>query len=556
MSEKLTRREALLGASSALLLQVGCGSTRIDPGTYSPTVFRHGVASGDPDNDSVVLWTRVSEREAATEVNWQVATDQDFTDIVRSGRTTTGPERDYTVKVIADGLQPGNEYFYRFIAGPDRSAVGQTRTLPVGQLDQLVLAVVSCSNYPFGYFNAYEAIAEDDDVEFVVHLGDYIYEYDIDGYGADAGRRLGRMHELAHEITTLADYRTRHAQYKADPGSRAMHARHPLIATWDDHETTNNPWMGGAQNHQDDEGDWSTRREISLQAYFEWMPIRDPAPGMSRADYWRSFQFGDLATLVTLETRHTGRSEQIDFGDFQERLSDPDSAARFYDEVVGAEDRTLLSTEMEAFVADELGKSVDNDTAWRLIGNQTLIAKIVAPLLNDPELDAYVDGMSDDALELMQRLAGFGTLGIPGNMDAWDGYPAARRRFYDIAKTAGARDLLVLTGDTHTFWANALFDDANTPMGVELGTTAVTSPRGFGALGEGAANRFDALITAQNPSVLWTDGSRRGFIRLELGREAAIADFKVVTDIESQNFRVETARRATIVHRDGSLAYA
>jgi alkaline phosphatase D len=428
--------------------------------------------------------------------------------------------------------------------------------LPAGRLDELVLAVVSCSNYPFGYFNVYEAIAEDDSIEFVVHLGDYIYEYDIEGYGAEPGKRLGRMHEPQHEILTLADYRTRHAQYKADPGSRAMHGRHPLIATWDDHESTNNPWMGGAQNHQDDEGDWLTRREISLQAYFEWMPIREPADGMSRADYWRSFQFGDLATLVTLETRHTGRSEQIDFGDHSDRLQNPADAASFYDEVVGAEERTLLSSDMEAFVADELSASVRNETLWRIIGNQTLIARIVAPALNDPELDAYIDAMSDDGRDLLERLAGFGALGIPGNMDAWDGYPAARRRFYEIAKDAGARDLLVLTGDTHTFWANALFDEGSEPMGVELGTTAVTSPRGFGALGDDAAGRFDALVAAQNQSVLWSDGSRRGYIQLAVGRESVVADFKVVTDIESRNYQLQTARRATIVHRDGSLAYA
>ena len=556
MSDKLTRREALLGASSALLLPVACSTSKTLPGGDSSDVFRHGVASGDPDASSVVLWTRVSRRNGATDVDWQVATDADFADIVRSGRMVTGPERDYTVKVVADGLQPGRGHYYRFSVAADRSPTGRTRTLPVGRLDELVLAVVSCSNYPFGYFNAYEAIAEDDTVDFVVHLGDYIYEYDIDGYGAEPGKRLGRLHEPPHEITTLADYRTRHAQYKAEPGSRAMHGRHPLIATWDDHETTNNPWMGGAQNHQDGEGDWLTRREISLQAYYEWMPIREPAVGMQRADYWRSFQFGDLATMVTLETRHTGRSEQIDLGEFQDRLGNPGDAARFYDEVVGAEDRTLLSPAMEAFVAEELAASVDSDTVWRVIGNQTLIARIVAPSLNDPELDAYVDVMSDNARELLERLAGFGTLGIPGNMDAWDGYPAARQRFYDIAKRAGARDLLVLTGDTHTFWANALFDDAGTPMGVELGTTAVTSPRGFGALGDAAADRFDELVAAHNPSVLWSDGSRRGYIRLRLGREAAKVDFNVVTDIESRRFRVETIRRATIVHREGSLAYA
>jgi alkaline phosphatase D len=556
MSEKLTRREALLGASSTLLLPIACSTSKVEPGRYSAAVFQHGVASGDPDSRSVVLWTRVSQQDGTTEVDWQVAADPDFANVVRTGRTVTGPERDYTVKVVADGLEAGQGYYYRFNAGADLSPTGQTRTLPAGRLDELVLAVVSCSNYPFGYFNAYEAIAEDDSIEFVLHLGDYIYEYDIDGYGGEAGKRLGRMHEPQHEILTLEDYRTRHAQYKADPGSRAMHGRHPLIATWDDHESTNNPWMGGAQNHQDDEGDWLTRREVSLQAYFEWMPIRDPVDGTGRVDYWRSFQFGDLATLVTLETRHTGRSEQIDLQEHRERLQSPGDAARFYDEVVGAEDRTLLSSDMEAFVADALATSVSTNTVWRLIGNQTLIARIVAPLLNDPELDAYIDSMTADGRDLFERLAGFGTLGIPGNMDAWDGYPAARRRFYEIAKNVGARDLLVLTGDTHTFWANALFDDGGEPMGVELGTTAVTSPRGYGALGDDAAGRFDELVATHNQSVLWSDGSRRGYIHLALGREAATADFKVVTDIESRSYQVQTVRRATIVHRDGSLAYA
>ena len=231
MSDRLTRREALLGASSALLLPVACSSSKTNPDGYSADVFRHGVASGDPDASSVVLWTRVSRRSGATDVDWQVATDADFAEIVRSGRVVTGPERDYTVKVVADGLQPGRGYYYRFSVAADRSPTGRTRTLPVGRLDELVLAVVSCSNYPFGYFNAYEAIAEDDTIDFVVHLGDYIYEYDIDGYGAEPGKRLGRLHESPHEITTLADYRTRHAQYKAEPESRAMHGRHPLIAT-------------------------------------------------------------------------------------------------------------------------------------------------------------------------------------------------------------------------------------------------------------------------------------------------------------------------------------
>ncbi len=555
MPGKLTRREALLGASSVLLLQTACVATPEPNGARAGTVFRHGVASGDPDSSSVVLWTRVSNQNDLVEAEWQVASDEDFVDVVRSGRVTTGPDRDFTAKAIADGLKAGQAYFYRFRAGEVLSPVGRTRTLPVGRLDELVLAVVSCSNYPFGYFNACEAIADDDSIQFVIHLGDYIYEYDIDSYGAETGRRLGRMHEPSHEITTLQDYRTRHAQYKTDAGSQAMHARHPLIATWDDHETTNNPWVGGAQNHQDGEGDWATRRDSSLQAYYEWMPIREPDAGMSRAEYWRSLQFGDLATLVTLETRHTGRSEQIHLADHEQHLKDPDDARRFYKEVVGAEERTLLSADMEAFVRRELQASVDSNTVWRIIGNQTLLSTIVAPPLDDPELDAYIDTMPDNARRLRDRLSGFANLGIPGNMDAWDGYPAARRRFYDIAARAGAKDLLVVTGDTHTFWANSLRDDIGTPMGVELGTTAITSPRGYASLGDQAASRFDELVARHNASVAWSSGKGRGFIRLALGREVARVEFNVVSTVESRVFDVTTVKRATVAHRNGSLAY-
>ena len=219
MAKKITRRQALLGASSALLVQAACSTTSTRR-RNSDEVFAHGIASGDPDPTSVVLWTRVSGFTGSVDVDWTIATDERFRNVVGKGQFETHEGRDYTVNVIARNLEPGRSYYYQFSADGATSQAGQTKTVPVGHIDRLVIAVASCSNYPFGYFNAYEDIANDSTVDVVAHLGDYIYEYDENGYGAEAGRRLGRIHAPRHEIVTLADYRTRHAQYKSDAGSK------------------------------------------------------------------------------------------------------------------------------------------------------------------------------------------------------------------------------------------------------------------------------------------------------------------------------------------------
>jgi alkaline phosphatase D len=271
--------------------------------TLSPDVaptYLHGIASGDPDTTSVVIWIRISNVNKETFVTWRMATDSHMQTIKAQGQFVTDASRDYTVKVVVEELQPGESYFYQFEVDSALSVVGQTKTLPVGHVDSLVLAVVTCSNYPFGYFNAYEVIAKDSAVDVVVHLGDYIYEYGQEGYGGATGKRIGRNHEPAHEILTLADYRQRHGQYKTDLSAKAMHARHPMIVIWDDHESANNPWMGGAENHQKGEGGWGRRRADSLQAFYEWLPIRDPDSGGSREEYWRHYKFGDLLSLITL----------------------------------------------------------------------------------------------------------------------------------------------------------------------------------------------------------------------------------------------------------------
>jgi alkaline phosphatase D len=288
MTKRITRRQAVLGVSSTLLLPAACSQNPIGPDERTRGVFAHGVASGDPGPSSVVIWTRVSGSKEPVAVDWYVASDSAMLNVVAHGQFTTDAQRDYTVKPIVDGLEPGKTYFYQFVVNDTTSPLGQTKTLPVGHLERLVLAVASCSNYPFGYFNAYEVIANDEEIDLVVHLGDYIYEYAaLASYGSSTGRRLGRKHKPGNETISLKDYRIRHAQYKGDPQSVAMHARHPLIVIWDDHESANNPWMEGAENHHSREGDWYARRAASVQAFYEWMPIRDPGPGGSRLRYWR-----------------------------------------------------------------------------------------------------------------------------------------------------------------------------------------------------------------------------------------------------------------------------
>ena len=557
MTRKVTRRQAVLGVSGSLLLPAACSTSPTQNDARSASVFGHGVASGDPDNSSVVLWTRVSGSTEAVGVDWQIASDPDFQTIVARGNTRTDASRDHTVKVIAEDLAPGRDYFYRFRSDGVYSPTGRTKTLPEGRIDELVIAVTSCSNYQFGFFNAYEAIADDAAVDIVVHLGDYIYEYDENSYGGPVGQTIGRVHNPRHEMVSLADYRQRHAQYKADENSRAMHARHPLIATWDDHETTNNPWTGGAQNHQPDEGDWLERRRISLQAYYEWMPVRDPSPGGSREELWRHFKFGDLVSLITLESRHTARSKQIEISDYQDELTSPAAAEDFYTNVVGDESRRLLSEKLEDFLRVELKESVESGTRWRVIANQTILAKVKAPKLAGDAVFQETREQADDASRgLLDMLTGFGNLELAANMDAWDGYPAARERFYRIAEDANARDLLVITGDTHIFWQNTLASASGTAMGVELGTSAVSSPRGFYQLGDAATRRFDQLTIAQNDSVDWMDGRFRGYIRLSLNRQDASAEFIAVNNIESRNYALTTLRSSRILRQDGTLRYS
>jgi alkaline phosphatase D len=543
---RINRRHAL-----ALMTGTALTSACATPGegvTQSETnespdlaVFGHGVASGDPDASSVVIWTRITTLAPEADVTWSVYDDPELESLVATGAAKATDETDYTLKVVVDALQPGQTYYYRFEAEGARSRVGRTQTLPVGAVDQLGIALVSCSNYPFGFFNGYDAIARDPEIDFVLHTGDYIYEYGgPDGWGEETASVIGRPHDPPHEIITLADYRRRHAQYKSDSGSREMHAAHPLICCWDDHESANNPWTDGAQNHQPEtEGSWAERRAASVQAYYEWMPIREPMPGRTRVQFWRSYVFGDLATLITLETRHTARGKQVDYAEWAPKLDTEEDYAVFRRDVLGDPDRHMISpTELED-ISIALSESVAKGQPWRVIGNQIPMARMPVP---DVVGLGVLPAPLETSLEAHKRLAWLGEHGLPFYTDTWDGYPAAREVFYDLCKANKATDLLVLTGDSHSFWANTLHDKNGESMGVELGTAGITSPGDFVDSGFDAetAKALDQVFSDQLPEVTWTDNFHQGYVRVVLYPDSAKANYIAVNTVLSPIYSTRT----------------
>ena len=474
--------------------------------------FDHGVASGDPLADRVILWTRVTPQFTAGEgevpVRYVVATDVALTQVVATATVLTNAARDYTVKVDPTGLSPGTTYYYRFESAGTRSIVGRTRTLPVGPVARLRFAYTSCSNYPQGYFNAYGRIAERSDLDAVFHLGDYLYE------GAGAGiEGLNRAHSPAAEIITLADYRQRHAQYRTDPDSIAMHRQHPLICVWDDHESTNDSWRDGADNHTEGvEGSWPERRALSIQAYFEWLPIR-LVDASDTQRIWRQFVFGDLVDLLMLDTRLYGRDQQLGTPPIGPETNAPE--------------RQLLGPVQEAWLAARLAEST---ARWKLLGQQVMFAQLRAATLPDVELLGTT---------LAEELAGI-------NGDQWDGYPAARNRVFDMVEATQLQNLVVLAGDIHASWGSELYRDPgelltlldNTvgdPLelglikasGVEFVSPSVTS-EGFPAQ---TTALLQTLFTVADPHIKYFDGERHGYTLLDITPERTQAEWWFVDTI-------------------------
>jgi alkaline phosphatase D len=507
----ITRRQFIqtTAASAAFIpLAVRAQQAAPQPG---PRLFRHGIASGDPLTDRVMLWTRVTPPVARSaggpiDVQWVIASDEKLTQVVARGVAQAAMERDFTVKVDASNLRPGRVYYYAFTTGGEQSPVGRTKTLP-DRADRLRFGSVSCSNYPAGYFNAYRCLANRPDLDAVIHLGDYIYEFANGRYGD--GSASGRVPLPPGEAWRLEDYRNRYATYRTDIDLQEAHRLHPFIVVWDDHESANDAWSGGAANHDPQkEGDWATRRLAAYRAYLEWMPIRESKESGIRL--YRSFRFGDLADLVMLDTRGL-RDQQVPGADMA-RLADPA--------------RSLLGAAQEAWFFDELRASQRSGSRWRLIGQQILFTPLSPP-------------------------------GLPvANPDVWDGYASARTRVFDLLEGERITDVAILTGDIHSSWAMDVPRnpwtgyDPTTGAGsiaVELVTPAISSPPFFTSP---ALRQRAAQLRPLARHLKFLDGEKNGYTLLDVTRDRLQADWYHVNTVTERSD--QQARAASFVCERGS----
>ncbi len=446
--------------------------------------FYHGVASGDPLEDKVIIWTRVTPKNTLDKISvkWKISESSDFKNTLNEGVFVTNNERDYTVKVDVDKLSPGKTYYYKFEALGKESMIGKTKTIS-NSSSSLKLAAISCSDYQRGFFNAYSSLA-DEEIDAVIHLGDYIYEYKSRDFSNGIFKRL---HLPDKEIVSLSDYRIRHSQYKLDPDLIAAHSSHPFILIWDDHETANNTYKYGAENHQEEnEGNFNKRISSALQAYYEWQPIRE-----NKMPY-RKFTFGSLADLIILEERLEGRTKQ---------------ASSLEDSSLFEDDRTMLGEVQLNWFLDNLS---DNSTQWKIIGNQVIFS-----YLNYGRPDFNI------------------------NLDSWDGYPVERQKIADHIVNNDIKDVVFLTGDTHQSWAfevNHIPLESNNPIkpyALEFGTPSINS----GNSDERFSNvPIQNLIDHENyitdasinPHLKYTNTRDHGYLIIDLNKDKIKATWKYV----------------------------
>ncbi len=527
----MLRRRFLQLIASGLLLALNACTRSIKPAPRFG--FHHGVASGDPLSDRVIIWTRVSgTSDAAVSVQWAIADNPGMRDPIRQGIAETGPGRDYTVKVDVTGLPSNSRLYYRFQAGAEMSIVGRTRTLPQGAVEAASFAVVSCSNYPYGYFHAYREIARRDDIDAVIHLGDYLYDYGPGEYATQYAEQLGRVPHPPREIVKLDDYRGRHAQYKTDPDLQALHAAHPMIAVWDDHEIANDAWRDGAVNHNKGDGDWPERVAAATRAYAEWMPIRIEANGI-KTRIFRDFQYGDLLSLHMLDSRIHGRdrqpflSPQMSDGEIRQVLEDPT--------------RSMLGDEQSEWLRSGLERA--RSSTWQVLGQQVKISPLLSPSLGpllDPDKPVGVSReVLDHSIELSRR-------NLPLLLDTWDGYDAARQRLLSDLQTLAANPVF-LSGDLHTAIAgNLVPNNSEKPVAVEFMTTSVTSPGFSEYLPEKRRYAIRDASLALNPNLEYMETYRHGWLHMRFTHEECIGEWHLLDGIRSQDYQSVVDRRLRV----------
>ena len=520
---------AAFGAGAASLPSAAFGQILAGRG------FTHGVASGEPSPKGFLLWARyVPAAGLSGRLTWEISGTEDFATVVANGNAEATEETDFCVKAVAANLLPDRWYFYRFRDSAGQSSlVGRSRTMPAGPSAGFKLALFSCSNMGFGWFNAYGHAAQRNDIDLAVHVGDYFYEYQPGRYPGGKDVVRSRL-DPPHETVLLADYRRRFAAYRLDPDLQRLHQLLPMVAMWDDHETANNSWQGGADNHQpDSEGDWEVRKAAALRAYAEWMPVSNVRP--------RSYDIGQLATLIMPETRLTGRSKQLSLGAAIAGQADlPAALTSFRDGPWRDQARTMLGVEQEAWLAGQLQQSRRRGATWQILAQQVLLGHVAMPF----EIADWVPPTAPDAARTRaQLLLAQSRLDLPLNLDSWDGYPAARARLFEASLAADA-NLLVLSGDTHNAWA---FDLAhgNAPVGVEIGGQSVTSPGSERDLAHLPAGAFAKALAGRNPQLKWSNNHQRGYATVELTPDRATAEWQFLDTVRQRSTAIAATHRMT-----------
>ncbi|HHY0574853.1 TPA: alkaline phosphatase D family protein [Vibrio parahaemolyticus] len=546
----LSRRDFMKVVSSTAVATglIGCGS---DDNESVAVSFEHGVASGDPTQTQVIIWTRVTTAASYVDVSWQVASDMEFSNVVQSGVFTTDTGRDFTVKVDVQNLNANSQYYYRFIVGEMMSEVGQTQTLPEDGVEKASMAVVSCANYPAGYFHVYREILnqhEQSPFDVVLHLGDYIYEYGAGGYASEDAAALGREPSKGAECITLDDYRKRYAQYRQDADLQALHAKLPMIAVWDDHELANDTWKNGAENHQDDEGSFIDRRAAAAAAWTEWLPVRENT--FSNMLIYRQFSFGNLVNLMMLDTRLVGRDKPLDY--FSLNAPTMEAIGGLVAQSRSA-DRELLGTEQLAWLMNEFNT---HDAKWNVLGQQVLMSRMELPssvMTAMFQLFTSTEEKKTEALLAVNTaITGYladpsaDPISLPYNLDAWDGYYVEREKVYQLAK-ASSGNFVCLAGDTHNAWASELKDVSNNPIGVEFATSSVSSPglEEYLALDPVAIAQMEYTLPHLVSELQWADIKQRGFMRVTFTADVAQSTWYLVSTIKDKKYQVTTKSAST-----------
>ncbi len=457
-----------------LLFLIACHNSIL-----SQSSFRYGVASGDPKPNAIILWTKITPNTTDSIIygSYQLSTNRSFKENTKQIPFATNSSKNYCVKVDASNLTPNTWYYYRFIYKNDTSIIGRTKTAPNTNQKQVNFAVVSCSNYEHGYFNVYESITKANNVEAIIHLGDYIYEMPTGVYSANM---LDRKTFPPYEILTLTDYRDRYAHYRKDQQLQQLHQNFPFINIWDDHEIANDSYKNGASNHDSTEGDYLERLKHAKQAYYEWMPIREK----EHSHLYRKLTYGDNINLLFLDTRIDGRDKQSS----RKKRYRTDSTRR------------LIGDKQFNWIKNNVSR--DSNT-WNIFAQQVMITP-------------------------------FKVAGVTANPDQWDGYLYEKNRLIDYLVNQQIKNIVVLTGDLHSAWVNDIplkkykARNGKNSLGVEFITPSITSSRGI-PIPAWSVKLF-------NKHVKYLELKKHGYINFSISPEEIQANFNYVSTILSKDW--------------------